>query len=202
MGLVLPPLRRHRLLRITLETTTYRYKKLVLLCLSIACLELLRDPVQRPPLKPPTRQRSVVLPPETKPPNYQLQSAAGRKILSDSSQLCGFALEQLPIGWRRREAQSRCKIREEEIPRRLLYRRSSYQYTMDQMNIFRIIGDVSHTVSKCILIWAIHSNRSAEGWCPGLYWLHINFESLTALISRCLPDHPTSIRSRLLRQMN
>ncbi|MCJ1353659.1 MAG: hypothetical protein MMC33_003646 [Icmadophila ericetorum] len=98
MGLVLPPPRRHRLLRITLETTTYRYKKLVLLCLSIACLELLRDPVQRPPLKPPTRQRSVILPPETKPPNYQLQSAAGRKILSDSSQLCGFALEQLPIG--------------------------------------------------------------------------------------------------------
>lgn len=34
---------------------------------------------------------------------------------------------------------------------------------MIQMNVFRILGDVSHTASKCILIWAIHSNRSAEG---------------------------------------
>jgi len=25
------------------------------------------------------------------------------------------------------------------------------------------LGDVSHTLSKCILIWAIHSNKSAEG---------------------------------------
>ncbi|EMF14570.1 ER_lumen_recept-domain-containing protein [Sphaerulina musiva SO2202] len=31
------------------------------------------------------------------------------------------------------------------------------------MNVFRILGDVSHTASKCILIWAIHSNKSAEG---------------------------------------
>lgn len=31
------------------------------------------------------------------------------------------------------------------------------------MNIFRVMGDVSHTLSKCILIWAIHSNKSAEG---------------------------------------
>ncbi|KAL6714119.1 hypothetical protein ACLMJK_008613 [Lecanora helva] len=30
-------------------------------------------------------------------------------------------------------------------------------------NVFRILGDVSHTASKCILIWAIHVNRSAEG---------------------------------------
>ncbi|KAI4285036.1 MAG: hypothetical protein L6R38_000988 [Xanthoria sp. 2 TBL-2021] len=30
-------------------------------------------------------------------------------------------------------------------------------------NVFRILGDLSHTVSKCILIWAIHANRSAEG---------------------------------------
>lgn len=34
---------------------------------------------------------------------------------------------------------------------------------MGPMNVFRILGDVSHTVSKCILIWAIHSNKSAEG---------------------------------------
>ena len=31
------------------------------------------------------------------------------------------------------------------------------------MNVFRILGDLSHTSSKCILIWAIHHNRSAEG---------------------------------------
>jgi len=31
------------------------------------------------------------------------------------------------------------------------------------MNIFRILGDLSHTASKCILLWAIHSNKSAEG---------------------------------------
>ena len=31
------------------------------------------------------------------------------------------------------------------------------------MNIFRLIGDLSHTASKIILIWAIHSNKSAEG---------------------------------------
>ncbi|KAL2076220.1 hypothetical protein VTL71DRAFT_1163 [Oculimacula yallundae] len=31
------------------------------------------------------------------------------------------------------------------------------------MNIFRILGDVSHTLSKCILILAIHRNQSTEG---------------------------------------
>ncbi|KAL3425374.1 ER lumen protein retaining receptor [Phlyctema vagabunda] len=31
------------------------------------------------------------------------------------------------------------------------------------MNAFRMLGDISHTLSKGILIWAIHWNRSAEG---------------------------------------
>ncbi|KAH8700360.1 ER lumen protein retaining receptor-domain-containing protein [Talaromyces proteolyticus] len=31
------------------------------------------------------------------------------------------------------------------------------------MNPFRILGDLSHILSKCILIWAIHWNRSSEG---------------------------------------
>ena len=31
------------------------------------------------------------------------------------------------------------------------------------MNIFRILGDLSHTASKCILMYAIHRNKSAEG---------------------------------------
>lgn len=30
-------------------------------------------------------------------------------------------------------------------------------------NVFHTLGDVSHTLSKLILIWAIHSNSSAEG---------------------------------------
>ena len=34
---------------------------------------------------------------------------------------------------------------------------------MVSMNVFRILGDVSHTLSKCILIWAIHRNKSSEG---------------------------------------
>jgi len=32
-----------------------------------------------------------------------------------------------------------------------------------KFNLFHILGDVSHTSSKLILIWAIHSNSSAEG---------------------------------------
>lgn len=34
---------------------------------------------------------------------------------------------------------------------------------MPNMNVFRILGDVSHTASKCILIYSIHHNQSAEG---------------------------------------
>ncbi|KAI9724285.1 MAG: hypothetical protein M1828_003709 [Chrysothrix sp. TS-e1954] len=30
-------------------------------------------------------------------------------------------------------------------------------------NVFRVLADIAHTASKCILIWAIHSNKSAEG---------------------------------------
>ncbi|EJT74471.1 ER lumen protein retaining receptor [Gaeumannomyces tritici R3-111a-1] len=30
-------------------------------------------------------------------------------------------------------------------------------------NIFRVLGDCSHLISKCILMYAIHRNRSAEG---------------------------------------
>ncbi|KAI1804701.1 ER lumen protein retaining receptor-domain-containing protein [Daldinia bambusicola] len=34
---------------------------------------------------------------------------------------------------------------------------------MTAWNIFRILGDCSHLLSKCILIFSIHRNRSAEG---------------------------------------
>ena len=45
---------------------------------------------------------------------------------------------------------------------------------MVNMNVFRILGDISHTASKCILIWAIHTNQSAEG----LSTLALPFQSL------------------------
>ncbi|KAF9885738.1 hypothetical protein FE257_012623 [Aspergillus nanangensis] len=34
---------------------------------------------------------------------------------------------------------------------------------MFNLNVFRVLGDLAHISSKCILIWAIHRNRSAEG---------------------------------------
>ncbi|KAJ5834721.1 ER lumen protein retaining receptor [Penicillium robsamsonii] len=34
---------------------------------------------------------------------------------------------------------------------------------MSTWNIFRIIGDLSHLGSICVLLWAIHKNKSAEG---------------------------------------
>jgi ER lumen protein retaining receptor len=34
---------------------------------------------------------------------------------------------------------------------------------MTAFNVFRILGDLAHIVSKVILMWAIHWNRSAEG---------------------------------------
>lgn len=37
---------------------------------------------------------------------------------------------------------------------------------------FRILADLSHTASKCILIWAIHSNKSAEGVSLLTQWLY------------------------------
>ena len=41
------------------------------------------------------------------------------------------------------------------------------------MNVFHILADVSHTASKCILIWAIHINRSAEGVSLLTQWLYM-----------------------------
>ncbi|KIY71558.1 hypothetical protein CYLTODRAFT_390269 [Cylindrobasidium torrendii FP15055 ss-10] len=34
---------------------------------------------------------------------------------------------------------------------------------MASLNVFRIAGDFAHFSSKCILLWAIHRNKSAEG---------------------------------------
>lgn len=32
-----------------------------------------------------------------------------------------------------------------------------------KLNVFHVLADLAHISSKCILIWAIHRNRSAEG---------------------------------------
>lgn len=61
---------------------------------------------------------------------------------------------------------------------------------MDNMNVFRILGDLSHTASKCILIWAIHANQSAEG-------NHLRpclMDLADGVIIRCIIDHPDALR--------
>ena len=60
---------------------------------------------------------------------------------------------------------------------------------MVNMNVFRIFGDLSHTASKCILIWAIHANQSAEGndLCP----CPMYFANGTVL--RCITDYPDAV---------
>ena len=64
---------------------------------------------------------------------------------------------------------------------------------MLNMNVFRILGDLSHTASKCILIWAIHDNHSAEGkrLRP---WL---MDSADDDLIRCILDHSDALRCRL-----
>ena len=61
---------------------------------------------------------------------------------------------------------------------------------MVNMNVFRILGDVSHTASKCILIWAIHANKSAEG-SHVRSWLI--FPANMSLI-RCFIDYADALR--------
>ena len=61
---------------------------------------------------------------------------------------------------------------------------------MGNMNAFRILGDLSHTASKCILIWAIHANQSAEG--NYLQPRPMNFAD--GVMTRCIFDHPDALR--------
>lgn len=61
---------------------------------------------------------------------------------------------------------------------------------MGSMNVFRILGDLSHTASKCILIWAIHANHSAEGE----YLQPCLMDSTDGLNIRCVVDHPDALR--------
>lgn len=69
---------------------------------------------------------------------------------------------------------------------------------MVAMNVFRILADLSHIASKCILIWAIHSNKSAEG---GLWSKTYIVEQSTKKRARCLPHHSGSLSHRLLRPL-
>jgi hypothetical protein len=34
---------------------------------------------------------------------------------------------------------------------------------MAVFNVFRVIADIAHLASVCVLVWAIHRNKSAEG---------------------------------------
>ena len=61
------------------------------------------------------------------------------------------------------------------------------------MNIFRILGDLSHTASKCILIWAIHTNQSAEGMVTQRALVNSADQSP----SRRVIDNPNALRCRL-----
>jgi hypothetical protein len=45
--------------------------------------------------------------------------------------------------------------------RAVLLFRATKRLTLNQ--VFRVLGDSSHTLSKCILIYAIHRNHSTEG---------------------------------------
>lgn len=45
------------------------------------------------------------------------------------------------------------------------------QLTDSSTQVFRILGDCSHLLSKCILIFAIHRNRSSEGTQYALFLL-------------------------------
>ena len=58
------------------------------------------------------------------------------------------------------------------------------------MNVFRILGDLSHTASKCILIWAIHANQSAEG--NPLRPCLMDFADGDSI--RRITDHPIALR--------
>lgn len=60
------------------------------------------------------------------------------------------------------------------------------------MNVFRILADVTHALSKCILIIAIHRNHSAEGTQP------LFFPSLFPISSTQLTSPGVSLISQAL----
>jgi len=66
-------------------------------------------------------------------------------------------------------------------------------------NVFRVLGDVSHTLSKFILIWAIHSNRSAEGDSSSACKHRAQF--FADPYHRRLPHHSSSIPLSLRRPL-
>jgi hypothetical protein len=63
-------------------------------------------------------------------------------------------------------------------------------------NVFHTFGDVSHTISKLVLIWAIHSNSSAEG---ELSLQGCIYTSLLTRPYRCFAHHPGPLRRCFLR---
>lgn len=43
--------------------------------------------------------------------------------------------------------------------------------TMAVFNVFRVLGDIAHLASVCVLVWAIHRNKSAEGKGDGPFMI-------------------------------
>lgn len=64
-------------------------------------------------------------------------------------------------------------------------------------NVFHILGDVSHTSSKLILIWAIHSNSSAEGPTTPK-----RLRVVADARKRCLAHYASSVCPRILHTLS
>lgn len=68
-------------------------------------------------------------------------------------------------------------------------------------NLFRIIADCAHALSKFILIWAIHWNRSAEVDLPNSAQILLTTAVLTLHPGR-LPHHTSAVPPRVLHAVS
>ena len=65
------------------------------------------------------------------------------------------------------------------------------------VNVFRVLGDVSHALSKAILIWAIHWNKSAEGLSISLKMQNIQMLRRPLQISRRFSHYADPLHFRV-----
>lgn len=65
-------------------------------------------------------------------------------------------------------------------------------------NIFRYLADLSHLASICILVWAIHKNKSAEGMLIRSLGRVLGHSFAdTCLLFRCFTPHADALRARI-----
>lgn len=64
------------------------------------------------------------------------------------------------------------------------------------LNVFRVLADLAHISSKCILIWAIHRNSSSEGMELQPLLLHIlpRVSVKLTLLTRRIAPHTDFVR--------